>query len=63
MRRSDWALVWSWLLFVLLIGPYLFSARDSLMVVTGIAVAVLLLWLTQRRVLPIIVPFVKEKIK
>jgi hypothetical protein len=59
MKGADWILVWAWVAFLLLIGPLLFSARDSLMVFVGFSIFVALAYLTQRRVVPII----KEKIK
>lgn len=59
MKGSDWVLVWSWVAFVLFLGPFLISARDSLMVFVGFGILAALIYFTQRRVVPII----QEKIK
>jgi hypothetical protein len=59
MKGSDWILVWSWAVFLLLVGPFLISANDSLLVFVGFGIFAALVYVTQRRVVPII----KEKIK
>lgn len=59
MKRSDWILLSVWLVYGALLGPYLISARNDTLVITGLAVLAALLYFTQRRVLPII----KEKLK
>lgn len=59
MKQSDWLLIWSWAVFLLFVGPFLISARDSLMVFVGFGILAALIYFTQRRVVPII----QEKIK
>ena len=59
MRGSDWLLIWSWAVYLLFLGPFLISARDSLMVFVGFGILAALIYFTQRRVVPII----QEKIK
>jgi hypothetical protein len=59
MKRGDWILLWAWLVYVALLGPYLISARTDALVIAGLMVLAALLYFTQRRVLPII----KEKLK
>jgi hypothetical protein len=59
MRREDWILVCAWLIYVAALGPFLISARDNLQLAGGVAILVVLLYFTQRRLIPII----KEKIK
>jgi hypothetical protein len=59
MKRADWILLLSWLVYVALLGPYLISARNDTLVITGLATLAVLLYFTQRRVVPIL----KEKLK
>jgi len=59
LKGSDWVLVWSWAAFLLFLGPFLISARDSLMVFVGLGILAALVYFTQRRIVPII----QEKIK
>jgi hypothetical protein len=54
MKTNDWVLVWSWLGFLFLVGPFLFSARDTLLVAVGFGLLIGLIYFTQRRVIPII---------
>lgn len=54
MKRSDWLLAWAWLFFGALVGPFLFSARDDLLVAAGFSVLIALIYFTQRRIVPII---------
>jgi hypothetical protein len=49
LKGSDWVFL----------GPFLISARDSLMVFVGFGILAALIYFTQRRVVPII----QEKIK
>jgi hypothetical protein len=58
MKTKDWILMWSWVLFIVLAGPFLFSARDTILVAGGFLILAALVYFTQRRVVPII----KEKI-
>jgi hypothetical protein len=59
LKGSDWVLIWSWAVFALFLGPFLISARDSLMVFVGFGILAALIYFTQRRIVPII----QEKIK
>jgi hypothetical protein len=59
MKRGDWVLLFAWLIYVALLGPFLISAPDTVLVVAGLAILAALLYFTQRRVIPIL----KEKMK
>ncbi len=59
LKGSDWLLIWSWVVYLLFLGPFLVSARDSLMVFVGFGILAALIYFTQRRIVPII----QEKIK
>lgn len=54
MTKKDWVLIWSWALFLALAGPFLVSAKDTALVLLGVAIFIALVWLTQRRLKPII---------
>ena len=54
MNRIDWVLVWAWLAFIALVGPFLISADDTLLVAAGFAILIALVYFTQRRIVPII---------
>lgn len=57
MTRNDWILVWLWVAFIAVGGPFLVSARDSLLFFAGLAIFAGLTFVTQRRVRAVI----KEK--
>ena len=59
MKRGDWILLGAWVIYMAAVGPFLISARDDLLVLSGLAILAVLLYFTQRRLVPVI----KEKIK
>lgn len=50
MTRRDWILAWAWAAFLVLVGPFLVSARDSLLLFAGAMILAGLVFVTQRRV-------------
>jgi len=57
MTRKDWILIWLWAAYLTIAGPFLLSARDSLLFLVGLAILAGLIFVTQRRVRAV----VKEK--
>ena len=42
MKTNDWLLIGAWILYLVLVGPFLISARDTLLVIAGLAAFVFL---------------------
>lgn len=63
MKHTDWLLAFVWAVFVALLGPFLFSAHSTLLVLTGFLVLLVLLNYTAWRLLPVVRPLIKEWLK
>lgn len=50
MRKSDFFLAGLWLLYVVIIGPALISARDTILVCAGIGILGCLIAVTANRI-------------
>jgi hypothetical protein len=54
MNGSDWLLAASWVVFLVFLGPFLISAKNDLLVIAGFSIMTGLVFLTLRRLIPIV---------
>lgn len=50
MLKRDWLLIWAWLAYLAILGPFLVSERDWFLPPIGVSLFIALTYFTQKRI-------------